>query len=260
MSKVDYEIFEQIGKGLSGNVFRGLDIINKREVAIKKVTTTINSNKEIENHLLLNNLNNIPTLYDYFYEIEEGRKITYMIQKILYGDGLHNAWKTNKNWNFIWITVYHALKVIGEFHGYEYFHGDLHPNNFVWSGDKIWLIDFDKMINIPKRKKELENERIKIQEQLPSNYLEIYDYDPVDEIDSELYDLKYKFCEDYVGILTTSQLSRLGNYKLFDNINHGYERYMLLIDNYKKCRDYNEHNEFFDYILIQYNLIDKMIF
>jgi len=260
MSKIDYEIFEQIGKGLRGNVFRGLDIKNKREVAIKKVSTTTNTYKEIENHLSLNNLDNIPTLYDYFDEIENNHKVTYMIQKILYGDGLFNVWKTNKNWDFMWMTVYHAIKVIEEFHILQYFHGDLHLNNFVWSGDKMWLIDFDKMINIPRRIEELEDERIKIEEQLPSDYLDVYDYDPFDDIEGELYDLKNKFCEDYVGILTTSQFSRLGNHKSFDNINHGYEKYMMLMKYYNKCRDYNTHDEFSDDLLIQYNLIDKMNF
>lgn len=258
MSKIDYEIFEQIGKGLRGVVFRGLDIKNKREVAIKRVMTSANTNKEIDNHLLLNSLDNIPTLYDYFDEIEDNRKFTYMVQKILYGDGLHNVWKANKNWDFMWMTLYHAIKVIEDFHNLGYLHGDLHLNNFVWSGDKMWLIDFDKMINVPRRIEELEDKRIKLEKELPSDYLDVYDYDPFDDIRGELYGLKHKFCEDYVGILTTSQFSRLGDYNSFENINHGQEKYMMLMKYYRKCRDYETHKNFSSDLLNQYNLIDEM--
>lgn len=251
MSKVDYEIFEQIGKGLRGNVFRGLDIKNKREVAIKKVLTTPNTNKEIHNHLLLNNINIVPKLYDYFEELENEKKVTYMVQQIIIGKGLHITWKNNKNWDFIWMTVYHALKAIEEFHNYGYIHGDLHLNNFVWSGDKMWLIDFDKMIDVPNKLKELENDRTKLKY---SN-----DHDLLSKIDDQIFDLNkgYGFCEDYVNILSTSPFSRLGDYRSFNNFNNGYERYILLIDYQRnnKCRNYNDFSKI---ILKEYNIIDNM--
>lgn len=37
-----YDIFEEIGKGAHGTVFRGFDKINKKLVAIKKIETLKN--------------------------------------------------------------------------------------------------------------------------------------------------------------------------------------------------------------------------
>lgn len=93
MSKIDYEILEEIGKGGKGVVFRGIDLINKREIAIKKSRSSPNTQKEIKNHLLLNHLDYVPILYDYFDESENNIKFTYMVQQLIPGDGLHVTWK-----------------------------------------------------------------------------------------------------------------------------------------------------------------------
>lgn len=262
---MNYEILEQIGKGLRGIVYRGIDIINKREVAIKKVLPSISVVKEIQNHLLLNKLefDSIPILYDYF----DDKDHTYIVQQLLRGDALHNAWKINKNWDFIWMTVYHALKVVQQFHNYGYYHGDLHLNNFLWTGEKMYIIDFDKIGNYENKLLELDQKQLEIAESLPENWENELDYNPLEEIDDQKARLKDKFCDDYSYILSTSQFSRLGKYNEFTNINKGYERFIMLIKYLKsincesmnyETRIYQTYHNYINNILINYNEIDKL--
>jgi serine/threonine protein kinase len=189
-SPTNYEILEEIGKGRKGTIYRGFDIINKRDVAIKKILSGLNADKEIENHLLLNNMDCVPKLYDYFEKTgPNGIKHTYLIQQLLFGHGLHATWKRNENWDFIWMTVHLALIAVKEFHNSGYYHGDMHLNNFVWTGEKLYIIDFDKLTKINKIS-----------------------------------------CDDYSYILSTSQFARLGQYEKFSNINKGYEKFMMLYE------------------------------
>lgn len=262
---MNYEILEEIGRGRRGIVYRGIDIINKREVAIKRVFSGVNVFKEIQNHLLLNKLefDSIPILYEYF----DDKNYTYIVQQLLRGDGFHNAWKVNENWDFIWMTIYHALKAIQQFHNYGYYHGDLHLNNLVWTGEKMYIIDFDKIGNYDKKLLELDEKEIEVAKYLPENWENQLDYDPFQEIDDEKRDLKNSFCDDYSYILSTAQFSRLGNYHEFTNINKGYERFIMLIKYSKsidcesmnyETRIYQTHSDYIGHILMKYNEIDKL--
>jgi len=113
----------------------------------------------------------------------------------------------------------------------------------------MWLIDFDKMIDVPNRLKQLNIERSKIK----------HSNDLSSKLDDEIFDLNkgYGFCEDYVNVLSTSQFSRLGDYRSFDNFNNGYERYILLIDYHRnnRCKNYRDFSKI---ILKEYNTIDNM--
>lgn len=142
MSNISYEFLEELGRGLEGIVFRGIDVKNKRKVAIKKVLKSESSQKEIANNIEINSLTITPKLYDHFDKLEsDGNTYTYIIQELIKGKELGNAWKDNKNWDFIWMTTFHALKAIAEFHKNGYYHGDMHPNNFICTGEKLYIID-----------------------------------------------------------------------------------------------------------------------
>lgn len=254
----NYEILKELGKGANATVYNGIDIRNKREVAIKKARSGSNIIREIENHLLLNNLgfDSIPILYDYFV-IEN---YTYTVQQLLYGNGLHALWKINKNWDFIWMTIYHALKVVQQFHNYGFYHGDLHLSNLIWTGDKMYLIDFDRIGNYEHELLELNKQESEINESLPEDWLDIFDYDPFEEIEKKKRKLNLMFCDDYSQILSRSQFGRLGIYQKFANTNKGYERFIMLI-NFSKtipCNSEDPHNEYINRILLKYEEIDKL--
>lgn len=271
MTNVNYEIFEQIGKGARGLVFRGLDIRNKREVAIKKVPASTNTTKEINNHLSLNNLDIIPKLYDYFEEVENNRKVVYIILQLIQGESLFNAWRNNGNWDFSWATLYHVIKLIDKFHQLGITHGDLHLNNFIWTGDKMYIIDFDKIVDVERRMIELEDELINIKEQEPQGLtLEEQEVDEeyseylndIFKIEMKIYDLKGSYCDDYSYALSSVNHTRLGDYNSFVNINNGYERFKLLESYYQnsKCSNKIKSNDYSEMILAEYNRIDKLKF
>ena len=46
------------------------------------------------------------------------------------------------------------------------------------------------------------------------------------------------------------EFSKLGDYNTFENINKGYERYMMLIHYYQNYKDFTNN------ILIEYNLVN----
>lgn len=155
----------------------------------------------------------------------------------------------------MWLTLYHALKSIDEFHNTGYTHGDLHVNNFIWTGDKIYIIDFDKIVNVSQRLIELEDEKKDLESKND------YDDELFYEIEEEIYTLKERFCDDYSYILSNDRVkSKLGDYELFDNINKGYERYMMLIDFSKRdvCNNKITHQLYSNKILMEYNRIDKL--
>jgi tRNA A-37 threonylcarbamoyl transferase component Bud32 len=175
-----------------------------------------------------------------------------MIQQLIQGDGLYTTWKKDENWDFMWLTLYHALKSIEQFHNAGYTHGDLHINNFIWTGDRIYIIDFDKITNVSQRLIELEYQKKELK----------YD-DEIDEIDEEIDKLKSYFCDDYSYILSRDRVrNRLGCYEKFNNINKGYERYMMLIDFSKSksnvCNSKITYQSYAKKILAEYNRIDKL--
>lgn len=248
MGLADYEILEQIGKGRYGTVYRALDIEGKREVAIKK---GLNMDQEIKNHLALNGLHSVPELYDYFKESDkQGKVYTYSVQQLIRGDGLHKTWQQNKNWDFIWMTIYHALILIKEFHDHGYYHGDLHPNNLIWTGDRMYLIDFATVGNINDKLRQIET----------LSYQEALDLK---------YELQDKLCTDYKLVFSSGNLSRLRNYHRYQNIHYGYDRYEMLTDfiHHFPCEhiDYSSniyitHNQYIDRVLQEYQHIDNLEF
>jgi len=166
MSAIQYEIQEMIGEGLRGVVYRGFDLHNRREVAIKKVRTSPNANREIQNHISINHLTIIPKFFDSFDLIENDISYTYIVTELIHGESLASAWKKNKNFDFVWLTIFHVLRTINQLHSANVAHDDLHIHNFMWTGrrpdwssqpgpnlsreaapgDKIYIIDFDKLL------------------------------------------------------------------------------------------------------------------
>ena len=134
----DYRIVEQLGE--FNYIYKALDV-NNRLVIIKKVKDNSDSAREVEYHQQLSNLSFIPTLYESFIENE----YRYLVMELIDYPSLHQSWTENKSCNYYWVTVIHALRIIRELHNHDFYHGDLHLANLIWTGEKMYLIDFETM-------------------------------------------------------------------------------------------------------------------
>lgn len=89
----NYEILELIGQGSFGKVYRAIDIINRQEVAIKRLQSSIDTDQEVENHRSLNHLSCVPELLGVYNDDID----TYIVQQLIQGDSLDVAWVKNHN-------------------------------------------------------------------------------------------------------------------------------------------------------------------
>jgi serine/threonine protein kinase len=221
---MNYEILDIIGEGQSGIVYRAMDLKNKREVALKKIPNR--ASQEIGSYLLMENIDYIPKLYDHFYETDSlGHENTYIVQQLIHGTELGVTWDENRNWDFMWMTLYHALAAIKTLHDHGYYHGDLHANNFLWTGETVYIIDFEKSGSIT------------------DNHIE---------------------CEDYLALLDPPFFNKRyqHRYLRYDNINHGRERYKLLTEfaTLTQCETFIGDLSYIDRILQEYDAIDRIVY
>lgn len=214
-------------------IYKAIDSINNREVVIKKIRSNSDSIREVEYHKKLSRLSFIPKLYQIFIENE----YTYIVMESitsfstsLQDTSLINSWIRNKNWNHYWTTTLYALQVINELHRSGFYHGDLHLGNLIWTGEKMYVIDFETM-------------------------------DAIDYNCSMLrqHIINNKIRSDYDYIL---------NYRWIDkDVKGDCKRYQLLVDFSKKmpCEgfyqgEYVNDSDYIRRVIEEYHRIDQLIF
>lgn len=271
-----YEILEELGRGKTATVYRGIDLTNKREVAMKRRLKTKGTQKEIDNHKLVSTfLDCVPKFYDAYEGTTDGERYVYIVQELIIGDGLLTTWLETKNWDFIWLTIYHALKTIRELHINGLVHKDLHPNNYLWTGVKLYVIDFETLTSTTEKIKQLERERDAIARSLPENWQELeeyedYEVDPIEHHNDEILKLKRGFCSDFrslFGERFNSILEITNSQSPFANFNHGKEKFEIfkeytlssLCERYDR-ENYVSHVDYYNNLIQEYNRLDDMIF
>jgi predicted Ser/Thr protein kinase len=298
MAVAKYELLEVIAKGSHGTVYRGLDLENKREVAIKKVLRTQFHLKEIEKHKIVNHLSIVPKFYDTFTEITGDGSYIYIVTELIHGQTLHDSWIENKNWDFVWLTLFHVLKAIKEFQSIGIAHRDANSGNFIWTGDKLYIIDFDRIIQVKLeienrlRKLEIRNRNMDlilnfvIRNQDPFYYdlpFEILDEiqdikeqylqgrsikDIFDDGNEEINRLKQEYCFDYMMIYYSLKRIVDDTTESWSNSNMGLERISLLHHDKENflcekinptTREYQSVDDYYDQILHRYLEIDSFV-
>jgi len=262
MNQDRYLILEKIGKGLHAEVYRALDNERKIEVAIKITGKNIGE-KEVEKLESVRHLDIIPKLYDSF--LQDGKM--HIVQELVRGKTIYDSWVSTQSWDFLWLTIYQILLTIRELHGEGFSHGDAHSNNFMWSGEKMVVIDISSLTDKNREITKLETERMKIEETLPPDWEDEYDYDPFYGVDNAIRYINDVFCEDYRFIFNMRH-RRLLLEKLekASNVNNGKERYLKFIEflygrEYNdNCRHYvldGDYDKFYNELMEEYNKIDK---
>lgn len=244
MSLSNYRILNQLNEDYE--VYRAMDLINNRDVIIKKLRYDNDSIREVNNHSKVSHLSFIPSLHESLI-IDESQ---YLVMELIEGESLYQSQLKNGNWNLNWIMLYHILIVIQELHNAGFYHGDLHFDNLLWNGKKLYLIDLDTMGDLTDMRSEDERRMdIRI---VPNHW---------SECTTSEHHLIHQLRRDYRTIRTNNHNT---NWK---NDNHGLERYQLLsnfaknlphedIDNGRYVTD----NEYIRGVIDEYHRINVMIF
>lgn len=231
MSLDNYDIIEEIDQGSNGIVYRALDQLGL-ELAIKKIPYGIQADNEVKMHSKIDHLPYIPNLYESFIQ----DKHTYIVMQLIKSESsLYQSWLKSKSWQFVWMTIYHTLRIIQDLHGSGFYHGDLHPYNLIWDTKKLWLIDFDSVELI-----EYEDHNMS-QQHLINNGIRS-DYDDI--LNKKMYNLKVK------------------------NDNHCFDRYSMLYEFSKSipCEGvdsngkYITDSEYVSRLIEEYERIDLLKF
>lgn len=230
MSLSNYKIIEELGG--CKHIRKAMDLINNRQVVIKKIRSDSDSIREVEYHQKLSHLSFIPTLYEVFAENE----YTYIVMELINNQSLCRSWIENNNNDYYWMTTLHAIQAIQELHEAGFCHGDLHLGNLhlgnlIWTGEKMYMIDCNEVTEYVVR------------------------YETMITIDYncdilEQYKINNRIRNDYDNII---------NYKwIDDNMNGDCKRYELLVDFYQD--EYVPDSKYIRRVIEEYHRIDKMIF
>lgn len=233
MSLNEYQLLYIIGEGCDGLVYRAIDSLG-RVVAIKKTLIIDPIHNEVKMHSEISHLPFIPTLYQHFIV----KTNQYLVMELIKGQSLCQSWRGYKSWDHIWMTTLHALQVIRDLHNAGYYHGDLHLNNLMWTGENMWLIDLDSvgLIN--------------------------YECGNM----NQQHRINNKIRSDYMDILNITGIRRYGtNMK---NDNHSLERYQLLCElsmnipcnGTDKNGKYVTDSEYVSRLIEEHDIIDRLIF
>lgn len=185
MDDGEYKILEEISASCNEVVYRALDIKHRREVAIK----SDGDSHEYEVLSQLGHLDCIPKLYNYY----ESKDERYLVIELIKGETLLDEWLLNDDWDFIWMTLYHAIKILTDLHENGWCSGNAVQDNFMWCQNKLYIINFDTIRLLPND-----------------------DYDEV----------KQNIEDDFQSILNLKDIK--SRCHKFSNMKHGKEKVMLL--------------------------------
>tara|TARA_R110002012_G_scaffold90277_1_gene220851 strand:- start:1983 stop:2801 length:819 start_codon:yes stop_codon:yes gene_type:complete len=138
----DYELVKKLGQGSYGEVWKGVNIHKKKEVAIKMEKKTLKNTLKYEMIVLryLKHIKCIP-IVKYYGQIS---KYNYIIMEVL-GDTIVDYYnkKNFKDGEIKWLGL-KMLECIEEVHTYGIIHRDIKPDNFLLTTDNkdLKIIDF----------------------------------------------------------------------------------------------------------------------
>ena len=188
----NYQFLEKIGEGSNGDIYRANDLVNNRQVAIKKVYCY--NQYEVDNYSMMSQLSYIPQLYDDFIVIDyDQEQYHYLVIELIEGQIIDELIEINCNHDWNWKILYRILLLIQQLHQDGFYHGDISLHNIMLANDRLYLIDLESSGQLSKlRSQELVSKKVRV------DYVKVYDNRTFDEQ------------PDYI------------------NDNHGLERYRLL--------------------------------
>lgn len=150
MDQIDnYKIVEKIGEGGMGEVYKGVDVMLEREVAIKLLRPELSSREDIVNRfrseaVALGRLNhsNIAVVYN-FGRLPAGQ--FYMALEFVHGDTLDTVIKRSGPlpWQKAVKYALGILEGLDHAHGFNIVHRDIKPANIVVTrNDSVKILDF----------------------------------------------------------------------------------------------------------------------
>jgi len=149
MDQIDnYKIIEKIGVGGMGEVYKGIDIMLEREVAIKLLRPELSSREDIVQRfrseaILLGKLNhpNIATVYNFGKTGDQ----YYMALEFVNGETLDSLIQRQGAlpWRAALEYTIKILEGLSHAHGFNIVHRDIKPSNIIVNGTKsLKILDF----------------------------------------------------------------------------------------------------------------------
>lgn len=168
------------------------------------------------------------------------------------------------------MTTYHMLTAIQELNRNGFYHGDVHIGNLIWTGSKMFIIDFNTIGNVRQQLEQAAVIRERIEKTLPPNWREYYDYSPFQEANKIESAISNGIRSDYQKMFVNQHGFRTvdnDKYNGYDNRTNGRDRFELLTNSIDTIIDevliYGD-NEYrlnvIDLIIDEYNRIDSLSF
>ncbi|MGF7185881.1 serine/threonine protein kinase [Desulfitispora alkaliphila] len=134
------EVGQCLGRGVQSQVYKGYDLINKRDVAIKKRVNIKGAQQEVKIMKKYGQHPYLPKLYDYF----TYKNRAYIVMEHVDGKPLGRGRKVEKKSeeDAVEITI-NVLKGLGHLHTHNILHVDTLPKNvMLLPGNNVKIIDF----------------------------------------------------------------------------------------------------------------------
>jgi serine/threonine protein kinase len=144
-----YELKEKIGSGSFGVVYKGYDILRKREVALKlesDMCSVPQLQYEYSVYKRLEGISGIPNVYAYIHKYKFPFGVHSVLVLQLLGPSLDDIFR-QANYTFSTQTVLYLgckmVSILRDVHNRDILHRDLKPENFLLdSSGNVYLIDF----------------------------------------------------------------------------------------------------------------------
>lgn len=143
----NYKILEKIGSGGMGDVFRGLDVMLEREVAIKSLRPELSQREDLINRfrseaVAMGRLShpNIATVYNFLYQGGQ----YFLVMEFVRGQTLDKLLEARGAMNYAEALPYLCAVLDGLEHAHRYgiVHRDIKPSNIMLTPSGLKLMDF----------------------------------------------------------------------------------------------------------------------
>jgi serine/threonine protein kinase len=170
-----YKTEEIVGTGISGVVYRAIDPILKRKIALKVLKSNAGSNltaRFLQEAALLAQFHHdcIPQIYD----IGEREDLTFVVMEFIEGENLETQLMNGKvNWAKGLTLIHQAALTLNYIHQFT-LHRDLKPTNIIiHPSGRPYIVDFGCA-------KPFENNEVELTKQ--GSFLGSYQYAPLEQI------------------------------------------------------------------------------